>query len=34
MIHDYYMHRKDDEFIRSCLPGIQAVLGWFERRMD
>jgi len=34
MVHDYYMHRKDDEFIKSCLPGIQAVLGWFERRMD
>ncbi len=34
MVHDYYMHRKDDDFIESCLPGIRAVLGWFERRMD
>lgn len=34
MVHDYYMHRKDDDFIKSCLPGIHAVLGWFERRMD
>lgn len=34
MVHDYYMHREDDDFIKSCLPGIQAVLGWFERRMD
>jgi len=34
MVHDYFMYREDDEFIESCLPGIQAVLGWFERRMD
>ena len=34
MIHDFYMYRQDDEFIKSCLPGIEAVLGWFERRMD
>jgi len=34
MVHDYYMYREDDEFIKSCLPGIQAVLGWFERRID
>jgi alpha-L-rhamnosidase len=34
MIHDYYMHRQDDEFIRQFLPGIQSVLGWFERRLD
>jgi alpha-L-rhamnosidase len=34
MIHDYYMHRDDDAFIRQFLPGIQSVLGWFERRLD
>ena len=34
MVHDYYMYREDDAFIKSCLPGIQAVLAWFERRMD
>jgi len=34
MVHDYYMHRRDDEFVRKFLPGIEAVLGWFERRMD
>lgn len=33
MVHDFYMHREDDPFVRSFLPGIQAVLGWFERRM-
>ena len=34
MVHDYYMHRTDDEFIKQFLPGIQSVLGWFERRID
>ncbi len=34
MVHDYYMHRDDSVFIRQFLPGIEAVLGWFERRMD
>ncbi len=34
MVHDYYMHRSDDEFVKQFLPGIQSVLGWFERRMD
>lgn len=34
MVHDYYMHRDDPEFVKQFLPGIEAVLGWFERRMD
>ncbi len=34
MVHDYYMFRSDSVFIRQFLPGIQAVLAWFERRMD
>jgi len=34
MVHDYFMHRNDAEFIEQFLPGIEAVLGWFERRMD
>ncbi|MDX2431907.1 MAG: alpha-L-rhamnosidase C-terminal domain-containing protein, partial [Bacteroides sp.] len=33
MVHDYYMHRQDDPFVESFLPGIEAVLGWFQRRM-
>ena len=33
MVHDYYMHRQDDRFVESFLPGIEAVLGWFQRRM-
>ena len=34
MVHDYFMHRSDDEFIRQFVPGIRSVLDWFERRMD
>ncbi len=34
MIHDYWMHRDDQEFVASMLPGIRAVLGWFEKQLD
>lgn len=34
MVHDFYMHRSDSTFVVQFLPGIQSVLGWFERRMD
>jgi len=34
MVHDYFMHRDDPEFVRQFLPGIESVFGWFERRMD
>ena len=34
MVHDYFMHRSDDAFVKNFLPGIEAVLGWFERRVD
>jgi len=32
MVHDYWMHRDDAEFVRARLPGIRAVLNWFEDR--
>ncbi len=34
MVHDYFMHRKDDEFIKQCLPGIKNILNWFELRIN
>jgi len=34
MVHDYWMHRDDPEFVRSFLPGIRSVLDWFEQRID
>ena len=34
MVHDFWMHRDEPEYVRGFLPGIRAVLGWFERRVD
>ncbi|MEO6993117.1 MAG: alpha-L-rhamnosidase C-terminal domain-containing protein [Lacunisphaera sp.] len=34
MVHDYWMFRQDDAFIRARLVGMNDVLGWFERRID
>jgi len=33
MVHDYWMHRQDDAFVKSFLPGIAAVLDWHEQRL-
>jgi hypothetical protein len=32
MIHDYWMHRRDDAFIRQHQEGIRDILAWFEAR--
>jgi alpha-L-rhamnosidase len=34
MVHDYHRHRSDSAFTAQYLPGIESVLGWFERRLD
>ncbi|MEN9686966.1 MAG: hypothetical protein RLZZ28_2752, partial [Bacteroidota bacterium] len=34
MIHDYWMHRKDEKFIEDFLIPITGVLDWFEKRID
>ena len=34
MVHDYWMHRDDPEFVRAFLPGVRSVVGWFEHRVD
>jgi hypothetical protein len=34
MVHDYWGHRDDPGFVRRMLPGVRAVLGWFESRVD
>jgi len=34
MVHDYWMHRKDDEFVRQFLPGIRTVIDWYEDYLD
>ena len=33
-IHDYMMHFDDPEFVKEYLPGIQSVMGWYERNMQ
>lgn len=34
MVHDYWMHRDDPEFVQSCLPGIKTILEWFASKID
>lgn len=34
MLHDYWRHRADDAFLRARLTGLQAVLAWFEAKID
>jgi hypothetical protein len=34
MIHDYWMHRTDDAFIREKLFAVKDVLSWYEKRID
>ena len=34
MVNDYWTLRDDPEFIKSFLPGVESVLGWFDRRID
>ncbi|MEX2601326.1 MAG: alpha-L-rhamnosidase C-terminal domain-containing protein [Balneolaceae bacterium] len=34
MVHDYWMHREDDEFVAQFLPGIRGVIQWYESRLD
>ena len=34
MIHDYWLLRKDDAFIRQFLPAVRQVLGWYADHVD
>ncbi len=34
MVHDYWMHRDDVEFVEDQLLGVQNVLYWYEREID
>ncbi|MGQ8335223.1 alpha-L-rhamnosidase-related protein [Sunxiuqinia sp. A32] len=34
MIHDYWMHRDDPEFVISFMDGMDQVLNWFIQRVD
>ena len=34
MIHDYFMYRNDEQFVREFIPGMLTVLDWFAERVD
>ncbi len=34
MLHDYWMHRQDDQFIKPFLSAIKQVLDWHERSIN
>lgn len=34
MVHDFWMHRDDPEFVKSCLPGVKTILEWFAGKVD
>ncbi|MCC8423603.1 family 78 glycoside hydrolase catalytic domain [Mucilaginibacter sp. UR6-11] len=34
MVHDYWMHRRDDAFVRRFLPAIAEVLSWYQTHTD
>jgi hypothetical protein len=34
MVHDYWMHRDDPDFVKQYQMGIKSVLTWFENRID
>lgn len=33
-LHDYWMHRNDDEFVKSYLPVIKSILSWYASKVD
>jgi len=34
MVHDYFMWRRDPDFVQALLPGVQAILEYFIRKLD
>jgi alpha-L-rhamnosidase len=34
MIYDHWMHMGDEDYVRSLLPGVQSILGWYERQIN
>jgi len=34
MLHDYHMHRTDDDFVQQFVPGMTRVLQWYETYVD
>ena len=34
MVHDYYMHRDDTDFVNECIPGVKSIIDWFIAKLD
>ncbi|MBX2842698.1 MAG: glycoside hydrolase family 78 protein [Flammeovirgaceae bacterium] len=34
MIHDYWMHRDDEKFVKDLIPAVRNVLEWYEQQLD
>lgn len=34
MIHDHWMHVGDRTYVEELLPGVESVLGWYERQLN
>ncbi|MCB0634548.1 MAG: alpha-rhamnosidase, partial [Lewinella sp.] len=34
MVHDYWMHRPDEEFVRSMLPGVRSIIDWHLQQIN
>jgi hypothetical protein len=34
MVHDYWMHRTDDAFIRSHISTIKTIINWYSDKID
>ncbi len=34
MIHDFWMNRKDDAFVKSHLDVVEAILEWYRKKLD
>ena len=34
MVHDYWMHRPDQQFVSAQLETVRSVLKWYERKID
>lgn len=34
MLHDFMMHRKDDQFLKRYLIAVDGILNWYKERID
>ena len=34
MVHDYWMHRDDEDFVKSCVPAVKTILEWYADKID